>query len=382
MVVDAAGNRAAANGYHNDDRPADPLGSWAQRYVLVSLASGPATGGTEIPAVSFFQPQQSPPVEPSRWTLIQANGQTVPPGDKPCLVGGRTIQTAQGPRLELHVTYASDDDLYYLRSTDGGASWKLYTIPGASNVSDMSFVTAAQNGTLYVSYLRDDWTWRFVRIQVTDPASDQIAVTHLANSDGFPLTLAPTAPASVGGAIPLPGFINSHSFALVPIALKPSDPNNEFYLCYHDVVDPNPPAEKDVNVYFHRVTRNPATDRWTLGTKQKVHSGEPLPSENVTDQWVPSMLVTPDDRIHIYWYDDRLFDQLDGTTDAQVDAYYAWSDDGGTNFLGNLQLTYQQSGIDDRRVLNLKDGPVNEGLFELGEYMGIAYRPTSFGYQV
>lgn len=138
----------------------------------------------------------------------------------------------------------------------------------------------------------------------------------------------------------------------------------------------------DFNVYARLLTYNSGEGYWELGDEVQVNDDDTLYE---SDQFLPSPTVDSSGRLHITWYDDRLYnassDQADGTAtaDPKFDVFYARGVVNGQGLLtfptGN-QLLYGTGDEEDEPELNyaLLHDPDPDWDFpdRPGEYNGIA----------
>lgn len=134
---------------------------------------------------------------------------------------------------------------------------------------------------------------------------------------------------------------------------------------YHDTVtnDPNDPARTDVNVYLHKLTY--ANGGWTAGPRIQVN--DPYATEHESDQFMPSVTVDDNGRIHIIFYDDRNYtddpndpendQQPDDTYLPKFDAFYAYSTNQGQTWVNEkLWFDPPEPALDfTQRIVNPKE---------------------------
>lgn len=308
--------------------------------------------------------------------------------DFPKLVAGEQTPTGR----EFYVVYHAPGPLLrYARSVDGGHTW-TGGLPVRINGEDVngSYVSLAVSGAgpLYVGYLSQSPAAGFRFLRGSDNAGGDVTFDYLYSSAGQPLTIG-TRIASFNNAIPLT-LLRYHLVMHVQpiIAADPSNPN-VLYLTYHDRTEPQPgQTEVDIDVYFRRLTLNPATGFWSAGDPVRVNNDEVI-AGNIKDQFRPEMVVTPrpggSSWIHIMFYDDRDFTQADNVSTATVNYYYALSRDGGATFAENYQVFYNAPGPGDPPVLDMAAPLPPEHPqfgFEIGEYNGITVREFEGTFEV
>ena len=319
--------------------------------------------------------------------------------DQPWMVhGSGPIGDAPLPN-EFYIAWRSTNDkLGYLRSMDGGLTWRggnaLFNVndPG-SLVPTAHLPLPRVHGTrpLYVGYdtggeievLRGDdigfgphaGEVQFTKLQLIDSTGTVVA--------GIPYNL---------GRIDLQWALAGPDDAAncprgygVDMSVDPTNPIR-LYIVYQDTetypYQPGggfPLVDTDVNVYLRVLTRvDDLNPRWYVSDRILVAD------DSDSDQFLPVIRVDATGRVHVAYYDDRNYrpNQNDNTFNAKFDLYYAWSSPGGQEFLDPLH------------VLELCDDPplcasslpavdYADGLpFTIRDYLGIAVGPdriwTSF----
>jgi len=190
------------------------------------------------------------------------------------------------------------------------------------------------NSPLFVAYKPDYSTIRFLKgIDTTDP-------------NGLPTVsfrrIEPTGPRMRAGMIPLltstvnlkSGNVKDYiSGSHIQIQTTPQfaiDPTNHqyMYIVYHDTVelvsDPAP-TDVDVDVFLQRLrVWNDPNDPYSaighLGPRILVNQDD---EAHVSDQFTPTLMVDSLGRVHVTFYDDRNYDQVDADPAAKFDMYYA-----------------------------------------------------------
>lgn len=215
-------------------------------------------------------------------------------------------------------------------------------------------------------------------------------LTDLQSSAGVATTFTVRAvesggvPVALNAYLPNPPAIGPQ-YAIPQIAVDPTDPNAVF-VAYQDlaVYPPSGGAEGDVNIYFRKLTRQ-SSGYWTVGNEVPVSDGS---SDFVSDQFVPSIAVSSDGRIHITYYDDRDYntaatgDQPDlppwSSAATKMKIFYTFSEDHGDHFAPGQRLFLEQTGEGDLPIYDVQHTVV-PGVFEIGEYNGLTVRPVPGG---
>jgi hypothetical protein len=246
---------------------------------------------------------------------------------------------------EYYVTYwyhgASGARYGYLHTINGGNTWYNGTISvNGDDVVGQAVAaqpTVAGDGPLYIAY-------------VADPGSDEspahgtrigflIGTDHLGTlgvdfdylyaSEDVPLTFDLNHLAGTSHvATLLPGGPGMLEVRTVPWLLADPTNANRLFLVYHTTKANSwteADGHADFDIYARVLTKSGGY--WSAGTEVKVNNDNDLEFE--ADQFTPSPVVDEDGRLHITWYDDRLYnvssDQADGaaTPNPKFDVYYA-----------------------------------------------------------
>ncbi|MFN0136891.1 MAG: hypothetical protein ACKVS9_12335 [Phycisphaerae bacterium] len=292
--------------------------------------------------------------------------------DKPWIVRGNPNEVASLPfgqmsmsfgqwaQTEFYIVWHDQTDnrpfgLGYLRSTDDGHTWIGGDVLG--NVNDPASRALSTRGwplprvhedrPLYVAHVDAPLTGggyctRYVRVLRGDDRTDfahlgEVQFSNLVD-DATGITIR----------IDLNAGSDNMLFRLAGLNLYQSgsgqgvgvdfavDPANEakLYLVYHDTAgtcsDDLQVDDGDVNIYM-RVLTHVTGSRWSVGPQILV-ADDGLVEE--TDQFMPQVVVDGRGHIHVIFYSDVNYPiQEDGPSLARFDVWYAYSDDGGDNWL-------------------------------------------------
>ncbi len=239
-------------------------------------------------------------------------------------------------------------DIYFSRSTDGGATFSAPAMVNDPNHSlgNIPLQAVAPDGTIYLAWL-DYNVWTAGQGQIYLRKSTDGGATFPAwdpNSADHPvaqIALPPVNLTTGAGASEVYTKANSGT----PIAVAPNDPNT-VYIAY--AADPDGAGADEADVFLIRSTDGGQT--W--GNPLRVND-----DATVTDQAFPWLAVKPDGTIDVAWYDKRR-----GPLDDLWDVFIARSVDGGLSFLPNLCLSDASA-----------PAPANNWL---GEYLGLAVDGT------
>lgn len=236
----------------------------------------------------------------------------------------------------------------------------------------------------------------------TGPQGEPIiqAFTQLASSSGpIELTARATRLYKQGGAqetyLAIPRTQCKDIQHLPNIAVDPVDANI-VYLVYHDTLNPNPPlavppgGDEKVDVFFVKLTKNPTTGFWSTTTPVAITDVDPPGETN--DNFHAAIYVTPGPsgtsattRIHVVFYSDRRYpSQVDTSANdvlyyklnAKFNAYYKYSDNGGTTWQPDQEIIQ----IPDEPAVDFTISPAPG--FDLNDYLGLTARPVQNGYEV
>ena len=218
--------------------------------------------------------------------------------DKPWMAAGRRPDDADSTRLYVtaNIDFAYSDDL--------GQTW---TSPGS--VSSMYGIghlpRVGPNGELYVAF----WDLGYgVMMQRSFDGGATLS---------SPITIATRlAFWDIYNAPQIPG-----EFRVPPLTYLDVDPNDGTLYCVYFDISGSAGGNANVDLYFTRSIDH--GDTWTTPT---VINGD---SDPPGDQFFSWLEVDSSGRLHVLFYDTRNTAQDDIAESAYLDAYYAWSEDGG-----------------------------------------------------
>ena len=256
--------------------------------------------------------------------------------DKAWMVAGRDHLTSDSTRLYITYNFGS------VHSTDLGDNWStpVFLGPGFGFLPRIG-----PDGELYVSYWSD--------------GNDAFQIKRSFDGGGFFDTRVVAQQMDTWG---LEEF-NSRfpgTFRAPPIPGMAIDPDDgTIYVVWPDTTD-IVGGQANVDVYFSKSSNQ--GDDWTTPT---IVNGE---GPNVGDQFFPWLEIDPTGRLHVVYLDSRHTAQNDGVVNGMFDAYYAYSEDGGTSWT-EIRLTPQSWNSDD-------DGLDRPSQF-IGDYLGLAVTDSS-----
>jgi hypothetical protein len=229
----------------------------------------------------------------------------------------------------------------YARTVDGGEHWGGGLIVLDDDPSQpvtgtfCAQPTVHGDGFLYVAYKADSNTIRFLKgfdseDQQGNPTVSfrQIRAMGPRILGGVPPLLTDEVNLNTGDVRTyVPGdFIRLQTTP--QFAIDPTD-QHYMYVVYHDTVEPvpdPPPTDVDVDVLLQRlsVTIDPSDPNVAIGhLGRRIRVNQDNNPERVSDQFTPTLTVDALGRIHVIFYDDRNYEQVDGDEDAKFDVYYA-----------------------------------------------------------
>ena len=325
-------------------------------FVLISLVHAPIGVAHALPLHS-----QSGAPFADGWEELNAESE-LPPGDKCWIVAGEMTEEVQ----EFYISYnagSSQDELHYIRSTDGGYTWVGGPIEvGSTQVTGRvgSYMAVVDEGPLYVLNVHveendandpDDDVFSIRVLQGADQQDGTVQFSFLAASPFFqiPHVDIPFIAYYVTSYVPRPSAAAWAGITPAPrIAADPTDPN-ALHVVYADVADPNfnpNDADVDVDVCYVKLTRQylMGSPYWAASNRLRVNDDQVDPGL-IADQYLPDIAVGNEGVIHVIFYDDRDFEQDDDETDVKFHVYYAYSTDGGASFQPN-QRSYLEDSED------------------------------------
>jgi hypothetical protein len=228
-------------------------------------------------------------------------------GDKEWMAIDRTNGSGHGFMYETWSSSAACVPGSFSRSTDAGASW-MVPIGGTYQWGTLD---VASNGTLFATGVGST-TFPVLRsTNASNGSVTPIFSTAMVNLDG----------GSLFGATPNPGGLGGQPWVAVDRSGGPRD-GWVYLLCSVRRTGGSDPAD----VMFNRSTDGGVT--W-LATPIRVNNDAPG-----NYQWFGTMSVAPNGRIDVIWNDTR-----DSQNPIISRVYYAWSNDGGDTWLGNIPVT-------------------------------------------
>jgi hypothetical protein len=144
------------------------------------------------------------------------------------------------------------------------------------------------------------------------------------------------------------------TFRVAPLVYIAVDPaSGALYAAYFDTTSVVG-GQHNIDIYFTR-----SLDQGTTWTTPTVVNGDASPPGDQFFSWIE---VDEDGRLHMVYYDTRHTPQDDNVIDGMIDAYYAWSVNGGDSWQ-EYRLTPAAFNSDD-------DGLDRDEQF-IGDYLGI-----------
>jgi hypothetical protein len=303
------------------DKAADPSvahDAASGNYVCAALLIDFAGGGTVIYSIGvsrFVGGSWTP------WNLIaSASGSGLPALDKPFLVAGTPG--------EFYVTWwtaFSGGGAYgYGRSTSGGSTWTTgtTTITGffamQPAVAGSSKLFCAYNAGISGTKIK----YRF--LHGTDAVGGGINFREVLDANMVPVEIE-FDHLSIDNVIP--GSFLSKGTA--QIAVDPSN-QQDFYVCQHARTN----GTANVDVYLAKISYSAGS--WSAGPVTKINP-DPVPcSDDHSDQFQPHITIDAEGRVHVVYYDDSAFCQIDSASTALFGVRYSRSCNGGTTWQHTL----------------------------------------------
>lgn len=294
-------------------------------------AHDPRTGDIWVGGISadeeggVFVARKNPGLVTFRPSVMTFVGSGV---DKPWMVAGRPPSTPAATHLYVAFNFGLQT------STDLGETWGAPVLlePGIGYLPRVG-----PDGTLYVAVS----DFETVRVQASFDGGatvepPMLAATRMEIYDPFT-------------AVQIPG-----TFRVAPFNYLAIDPDRgRLYFMWFDTTSVSG-GETEVDLYL--------THSDDAGTTWATPSVLALPG----DQFFPWLEVDASGRLHVVFLDTRNTVQLDSDTVAWLDAYYAYSEDGGATWAeARLTPTSWSTALADPM------SPPFEGQF-IGDYLGLA----------
>lgn len=276
---------------------------------------------------SFVQGSPAIPNEPMDDTVL----------DKPWIVSGRNSYKKQ----ELYATVKYGiARMKYARSLDGGVTWtptpfapQLITVNGDPVAGSFGSAAVARGDIELPLYYAYHAVGPFVRVLQGDDMVEALTNIPIVDFQNLNDPTHESGLFTIGlpGGVPTPSDPpgNQNSKAIIPWVLPDPSDANRIYVVYTERDAGTP----DVEVRCARLVRVPGQSDWGFAVPGRVtvnddNSG-PLIDQ---DQWCPAAAVDAQGRIHVVFYDDRNYDQMDSSTTPKFDVFYAVSEDEGATF--------------------------------------------------
>jgi len=297
-------------------------------------AFDPRTGALWAGAISFSSPggmyvarmdQGDGFFQPS--VMVDTQGGV----DKCWIVAGRNEVTPDSTKLYIGYNFG------IVHSDDMGDSWSGPLSLG----SGLGFLPRiGPNGEVYVAYW--DWSQETFEVQRSLNGGTSFTTHHVATRmDTWGIETHNTR---FPGTMRVPALLG----------LDVDRNTGTLYAVWPDTTDFSQGGDANVDVYFSK--SDDQGDSWSTPV---VLNGE---GPFVGDQFFPWVEVDSTGRVHVLYLDSRHTDQNDNTVHGMLDAYYAYSEDGGDSW-NETRLTPQSWDSDD-------DG-LNRSSQFLGDYLGM-----------
>ena len=296
------------------------------------------------------------------WESIAVDASS--PWDFPRLIAGEWLATGR----EYYLFWTDDGSFQYRRSTDSGGAWLGGQVEvSGSPVPGYAWASpASADADVYVAYTHDKGEssgkieLRFLHgADIDDPNDPDDGKVLFAKLIGVssPPPGGPSGPSGPGSQPPLKlslkhaqgdaGDWLPGAFSPLTLPTLLADPTDDerLFLVYHDLAAANPAAERgDLNVYMRTITKDGAD--WQAGERVQVNDNLDDPNDLLdpndpngpahhSDQFLPAATVDKHGNVHVVFYDDRRYRQLDDPNAApppRFDVFYAFSDDHGATF--------------------------------------------------
>ena len=303
--VEPPGGRAEARTY-------DPrTGSWSTPIVVL----GPSTGGLSL---EF---------------------------DKPTVMRGRSFagvaemyffafELNTGVRYSRAVvsgTYplgAMSDPMALAVDTGGGSITSSFCV-------QPSVASTIVDSPVMVAITHPSGVWQFLRgVDQPDvgPRPGGVNFSFLEAGPSIKLELVPHQRGTISNFNPLvPGPFPMNQ--RIPYILSDPTDQNRLFVVFYDAHA----GSADMDVYCATLERDVLSGFWSVSDRVRVNDDIVLFGGDDADQFMCAATIDYAGRIHVIYYDDRRFTQLDSWQEPSFDVYYAYSTDSGATF-GNVRL--------------------------------------------
>jgi len=282
--------------------------------------------------------------------------------DKPYIVAGFQNEDEQ----EFYIVWFGRDSVIYCAHTvDGGNEW--ITCPVDINGLVLSNFCAHpavyEDGPLYIAFKPNVAADKIKILEGIDNPDNSVTFSYLCDDQGDQITIN-LKKKDINKKIPGSDITSELRYTIPQIIADPTD-DKRLYMVINNFETPDE-YDKDLNVLkFNLIEEQyPLNDHWVVGPRVLVN--DKLINDE-TDRFLPAVTVDNQGRIHIIFYDDRNYDQLDYPLTIgypKFDIYYALSCDNGNSFI-NYKLGFP--GVDDI------DFNYFQPEHRIGEYIGITY---------
>lgn len=286
---------------------------------------------------------------------------------------------------EYYITYSKGFVTFqYVHTTNGGASWTTgeVRVNGQAVVGDTVMKPVVHgSGPLWVVYIKDfgdgftGATYGFPRGE--DQVDNGISFSYLLGIDQSPLEVHtnlgqlnwPQNP-----VVPVPMRVGGGRVHPDPYLLPDATNPDRLFLVFADwdgVGAPYDPYEDyNCDVYMQILTRQ-ANDTWVAGNRIRVNDGDPVLQEFPSDQFLPVAAGDSQGAVHIFYCDDRRFDQqTDYTEDPRFDfSYRRWNPLSGSFDPEHRLFLLASPSLDPPALDYASQLSVS---YEIGDYNGMA----------